>query len=1429
MAGLIKSQILKHLSKFAKNLSSDSVNVSTLRGEGELSNLELNEHVLTELLELPTWLRITQASVNKVNIKIQWTKLKSVPITLTLDEVILEMETCSELRPMSGHTTLPSYTSGGKYGFSDKVIDGMTVTVNSVIIMFKSHAFHASFQLSRIVLDSKSPTWQGADLRMTRLKDPDRGELLIFKEVTWQTLKIEAKSTNDLTLTPLRLITNHATCRITLKKKLSDCSVLGCRLVLIMDDLLWVLTDSQLIAAFHFLDSLSGLIQKATEMSQKIKAARKLESLPDILAQQAQQARGSSGMSTGCGGGGGGGGGGGMGGAARTNIAPSNITRVFKKYDVIETSYHFYSERIDLHFCDDPGPGRSSHPELATGAALQVTVCQLQVDYYPYHLAAGERVHWIKYSDCSPAKWAQDALGLFRTRLTDTLSANKSSHTPLARAPPHTRHESASQGASPKSTSSPSSVQGTPHSSPHKSAIATQLRKLMSSCAVLRIMDFSVYKVTTAKRKQSPKEFISGDKDRFSLPANMTSIHIEFTLYYYPGFADSPVPPPKMYIQCNPMQINLDPLSVLWLNAFTMSLQQAIQVQKASASSSSSSYVDIYLEAIMPRVIVESTTNYQSQRDRPKSMHIQTSRLVLTNTRPPDPTSPGSLASLAAILETIQQGELFFGSHYPSKPGDFQPICDKFMQHATVQDNVREPPNVSQCDTFYEAVSHLKKDSLWTEARDVFFMNCEPLWIEFLGVASAKNRPVPFVDACPVSIWIYLKPKTSANLSASSGELSSERPRRTLLRDFYQENETHSASKLESSSSGEAEMHLLVQVPSLVSVQLNHYQYLFLMRQIEVMAELSSFLTYDSDKINTHHKDARGLSSDVVPGSMVIAAVVPQVDVSFLMPCPNPCKDTSALDLESFMPDSSSTTDLPEWTSPVCEVRESMSEHNINANNGNGDTCSITSDMTKSHSESQIASPSLSPPLPMDTPITSAAKVQPSSSPPTTTANGTLTPSKHPQGLAASRQLLASGITNITDKVSGTHHLHGTGPLVQLNLQDNINASFTTVRKGLTSGFTSFMSTLESAVKTSPEDMSDTMSVRSDLSSDSDNFIMVNMETDRTDSGLGGMDAALFRVADKPSASVEVASEVFEEATPSEVSLSSSIKRKDSISVVTFKLGRIQFVQQSRGFTSIIKLQAGHMVCEECTSMAFDEFQRKSREKSVRLKTKFSSRSRGWSDSVSSGDACCLKVRLETHEANESEETLPKPSSSSEEAKSILPVVTRAKLEGKLSDFNLSLYMSTVTGLLDMIEDEIIPQPMPMKVVIERVSLRLTEDRIPANITSPGPVASEVRIPCLLVERDLSGLFSLLPYIPESTTSDVATSPSYPDSQFLIVEENQRLRAERDHLVNELKEARQLLADAQKEKQSLEEAMRVLQEVELTTGGKAKAHPTIGN
>lgn len=185
--------------------------------------------------------------------------------------------------------------------------------------------------MSRIRVESRTPKWLPGDLRLTRLKDPARGLILIFKELSWQTVRIEASSTQDQNLTPLRLLTNQARCRITIKKKLSDCSVLSSRLVLILDDLLWVLTDSQLKAALHFVDSLTGLIQTSNSAVQRTKAQKKLETLPEYQAQVAQSSRTSD------------------------NIQISAAQKSFNVFDVKETSYHFFSQRIDLHLCDDAG------------------------------------------------------------------------------------------------------------------------------------------------------------------------------------------------------------------------------------------------------------------------------------------------------------------------------------------------------------------------------------------------------------------------------------------------------------------------------------------------------------------------------------------------------------------------------------------------------------------------------------------------------------------------------------------------------------------------------------------------------------------------------------------------------------------------------------------------------------------------------------------------------------------------------------------------------------------------------------------------------------------------------------------------------------------------------------------------------------------
>lgn len=95
------------------------------------------------------------------------------------------------------------------------------------------------------------------------------------------------------------------------------------------------------------------------------------------------------------------------------------------------------------------------------------------------------------------------------------------------------------------------------------------------------------------------------------------------------------------------------------------------------------------------------------------------------------------------------------------------------------------------------------------------------------------------------------------------------------------------------------------------------------------------------------------------------------------------------------------------------------------------------------------------------------------------------------------------------------------------------------------------MTSIDSALKPSPDDASDTISIRSDASSDSENYVVVNMGADG-DRNTESLDA-MFRLPGQnyENKVVEVARDVLEEentiTTNSDHSLTSSCKRRDLV------------------------------------------------------------------------------------------------------------------------------------------------------------------------------------------------------------------------------------------------------------------------------------------
>ena len=195
------------------------------------------------------------------------------------------------------------------YGFADRVVEGLSLFVNTIEIEFSSPKFHGSImarirplsraekrrfslQLSRLEVASQTPRWlPTTDLKTTRFHCHETHKIMFFKAVGWQLLRIEARAIGSDTPTntrqqsfssPLRLITNNGSCRIAIKKSsagakslpiflrsfapIADNSLVCGRLQMILDEILWVVSLPQLREAIAFGKHLAELIETNAEI-----------------------------------------------------------------------------------------------------------------------------------------------------------------------------------------------------------------------------------------------------------------------------------------------------------------------------------------------------------------------------------------------------------------------------------------------------------------------------------------------------------------------------------------------------------------------------------------------------------------------------------------------------------------------------------------------------------------------------------------------------------------------------------------------------------------------------------------------------------------------------------------------------------------------------------------------------------------------------------------------------------------------------------------------------------------------------------------------------------------------------------------------------------------------------------------------------------
>lgn len=568
-------------------------------------------------------------------------------------------------------------------------------------------------------------------------------------------------------------------------------------------------------------------------------------------------------------------------------------------------------------------------------------------------------------------------------------------------------------------------------------------------------------------------------------------------------------------------------------------------------------YMDVKLEAIMPRVIIESSHDHSlMQKDRPNSMQVQVSRFAITNIR----EMGASRADLAQAVHSLQEGSLVFSTGFPSVPEDLNIVTDRILSHIAATDVMTSSPLIA--DSNLMNTSHMSRYALWNDTRDVWCVKIDPVWIDFLGARSiGVNRSVPFIDAVPVTLWIHGKSNIEENLAErviiqqeavkiennlveswmlTNQEYSKQKTATQMANPFGDSNHKResnpfilSASNLMTDSTNKivyeettriepnvmttddksANIHVIAHFGNLVSIQLDHYQLLFLLRFLEEVNELTTYLTMDSRRITQEMSSKQ---------SVIIGCVLPQCEITLVMPSQTPGKESSGCgDGESVLPDSASLGDDLHTHNSGWHQHGSLNPF------------------------SSIESPSPSKQDKFDFPSSSEQ-------PKVVTQNNNTIKFNIPNDNDSPQTINANQISSSSSSSTSTikNKSKTSGDSISI-IPKELNTGLNQMRKG----FSKFMTSIDSVLpsNSSFDDGSDTLSIQSDISDDSELFVVLG------DTTTDGHDFMFKLNPDNKLAPVEVASEVCEDpfltnlSSPSEPSESSSIKRRDLVSMITFR------------------------------------------------------------------------------------------------------------------------------------------------------------------------------------------------------------------------------------------------------------------------------------
>jgi hypothetical protein len=217
---------------------------------------------------------------------------------------------------------------------------------------------------------------------------------------------------------------------------------------------------------------------------------------------------------------------------------------------------------------------------MIDGGALQILFNGLFIDHYPYHKTGSSTKHWHNYNHTFKQRedWSKSLINEFTHKLQNIL--NKSNISDLNRIKLK-NNINLLEGCTIltlkdlivyKVTTNMSNIKANVTNkskkfSQNSSSRSADEENKISHNEFLRTKEFFIEQQLYNKRP-----FVSSNSADFNLPGDTFLGHFFFSEFYFPEEVNYPIPCPQLFAQISPILINIDFLTLLWINTLMLSL-----------------------------------------------------------------------------------------------------------------------------------------------------------------------------------------------------------------------------------------------------------------------------------------------------------------------------------------------------------------------------------------------------------------------------------------------------------------------------------------------------------------------------------------------------------------------------------------------------------------------------------------------------------------------------------------------------------------------------------------------------------------------------------------------------------------------------------------------------------------------------------------